>query len=63
VFHRGESDLRSACGTHREGGCARVEASGPPQLSRYKPQSWDTSEVDFEGQGSMEVLDIEIEIG
>jgi hypothetical protein len=26
-------------------------------------QSWDTSEVDFEGQGSMEVPEIEIEIG
>jgi hypothetical protein len=52
VSHRGESDLRSACGRTEKGAVleSRLQAPGVVPV-QAESQSWDTSEVDFEGQG------------
>jgi hypothetical protein len=64
VSSRGERSAQRLRDAPRRGLCSsrgfRPPAVVPVQA---ESQSWDTSEVDFEGQGSMEVLEIEIEIG
>lgn len=64
VASRGERSAQRLRDAPRGGAVLESRLQAPEVVPvQAESQSWDTSEVDFEGQGSMEVLEIEIEIG
>jgi hypothetical protein len=64
VASRGEAICAVLAGRTEKGAVLESRLQAPAVVPvQAESQSWDTSEVDFEGQGSMEVLEIEIEIG